>query len=116
VIEKVALVAIGRNEGERLARCLRSVIGKVRAVVYVDSGSSDGSVERARSMGAEVVELDMSRPFTMARGRNAGYARVKEIAGECMYVQFVDGDCEVVEGWLEAAERSLNERADVGMV
>ena len=36
-------------------------------VVYVDSGSTDGSVELARSLGAEVVELDLSVPFTAAR-------------------------------------------------
>ena len=39
----VGLVVIGRNEGERLVRCLRSVIGRADAVVYVDSGSTDGS-------------------------------------------------------------------------
>ena len=41
-------------------------------IVIVDSGSSDGSVAVARSLGVEVIELDTSLPFTMARGRNAG--------------------------------------------
>jgi len=45
--QDVAIVAIGRNEGERLKRCLRSVVGKARTVVYVDSGSADGSAEFA---------------------------------------------------------------------
>src|SRR4051794_35223241 len=47
------VVAIGRNEGERLRLCLESVVGHAQAVVYVDSGSSDGSVELARSLGVE---------------------------------------------------------------
>ena len=65
---KIGVVAIGRNEGERLKRCLKSLLGQVDRVVYVDSGSTDGSIEMARSLGVEVVELDMSKPFTMARG------------------------------------------------
>ena len=71
---RIGIVAIGRNEGERLRACLRSVVGENRAVVYVDSGSTDGSVAMAREMGAEVVELDLSIPFTAARARNEGFA------------------------------------------
>ena len=76
----LGVVAIGRNEGERLRRCLASLAGRGVAVVYVDSGSTDGSVELARSMGVEVVELDMARPFSAARARNAGFERLREIA------------------------------------
>ncbi len=39
----LGVVVIGRNEGERLRRCLESVLGATPGVVYVDSGSSDGS-------------------------------------------------------------------------
>ena len=74
------VVVIGRNEGERLKRCLRSVQPAADLVVYVDSGSTDGSVAFARSIGVEVVDLDMERPFTMARGRNAGLSWLKEHA------------------------------------
>jgi GT2 family glycosyltransferase len=115
-MSRLGIVAIGRNEGERLRRCLESVVGRGAPVVYVDSGSSDGSVELARSLGAEVVELDMSRPFTMARGRNAGFARLEEIVPEVRLVQFVDGDCEVVAGWLERATAALEARPDVAIV
>lgn len=101
------VVAIGRNEGERLRACLASVNGQ--RVVYVDSGSTDGSVTLARSMGAEVVELDMSRPFSAARARNEGLARLREIAPDVRYVQFVDGDCAIANGWMEAAAAFLQE-------
>jgi len=103
----IGIVAIGRNEGERLERCLRSVAGRVAAVVYVDSGSTDGSVELARSLGADVVELDLSIPFTAARARNEGFRRLREIAPDIRFVQFVDGDCEVACGWLETAHQAL---------
>lgn len=104
--ERVGIVVIGRNEGERLVRCLESVRGQGQ-VVYVDSGSTDGSVGRARELGAEVVELDMSKPFTAARARNAGFARLREHMPDVEFVQFVDGDCEVEPGWLHAGTTAL---------
>ena len=85
-------------------------------VVYVDSGSRDQSVGLARSMGAEVVELDMSLPFSAARARNAGFERLNEVAPKTQFVQFVDGDCEVVAGWIERAAKELEARADVAVV
>lgn len=106
-LEGVGAVAIGRNEGERLRRCLSSLAGRVAPLVYVDSGSSDGSPELARSFGAVVVDLDLSRPFTAARARNEGVAALRAAAPGTELVQLVDGDCEVVPGWLEAAVAAL---------
>ena len=105
----LAIVVIGRNEGERLRRCLRSVAGQAR-VVYVDSGSTDGSIAAAREAGAEVVALDLSIPFTAARARNAGRAALGPGAE---LVQFVDGDCQVQPGWLARARAAL--LADPGL-
>ncbi|MFQ5462947.1 MAG: glycosyltransferase family 2 protein [Phycisphaerae bacterium] len=104
---------IGRNEGERLKRCLRSLTGPTQRIVYVDSGSTDGSVEFARSMGVDVVELDLSKPFTMARGRNAGFERLIKCEPSIDYVQFVDGDCEVVAGWMEQARSVVGSEPNV---
>lgn len=112
----VGIVAIGRNEGERLRKCLKSVVGQVAKVVYVDSGSTDGSVDLARALGVEVVELDMTAPFTAARARNEGFMCLREAAPELVYVQFVDGDCEVVPGWLGKAAQFLDEHTDVAVV
>lgn len=112
----VGVVAIGRNEGERLRRCLRSVAAPGRRLVYVDSGSTDDSVAFARTMGVEVVDLDMSRPFTMARGRNAGFARLMEKWPDTELVQFVDGDCELRAGWIERGVEELARRTDAAAV
>ena len=103
----IGAVVIGRNEGERLRRCLQSLIGRATVLVYVDSGSTDGSVELANRMGAVVTELDRALPFTAARARNAGFARLLEAAPETELVQFVDGDCEVQPDWLERASRAI---------
>ncbi|MEO3477742.1 glycosyltransferase [Phaeobacter sp. CAU 1743] len=110
---KTAAVVIGRNEGARLKRCILSLQDQVGQIVYVDSGSTDGSVAAARDLGADVVELDMSRPFTAARARNAGVAA---LPAECDLVQFVDGDCEVAPGWIDAARQFLAGHDDVAVV
>lgn len=112
---KLGAVAIGRNEGERLRGCLKSLSAPT-AVVYVDFGSTDGSAQWARGHGVEVVELDMSVPFTAARARNAGFKRLQEIAPDLSYVQFMDGDCELNANWPEEALSFLNSHADIAAV
>lgn len=112
----VGLVAIGRNEGDRLIRCLKSVVNQLSHVVYVDSGSTDGSSETANSLGVTVVELDLSIPFTAARARNAGFRQLVQNNPHIKYVQFVDGDCEVVPGWLETAYEALELHPDWAVV
>jgi GT2 family glycosyltransferase len=115
-IRDVAIVAIGRNEGERLKRCIRSLPPQVGVVVYVDSGSLDDSVPFARDHGCEVVELDMSIPFTAARARNAGFALVQQQRPELQLVQFIDGDCELDENWIRAGIEALEEDRDLAVV
>jgi glycosyltransferase involved in cell wall biosynthesis len=109
------VVAIGRNEGDRLKRCLLSLPPSA-TVVYVDSGSTDGSDLWARGHGAQVVVLDMGRPFTAARARNAGFRRLIEIEPNISFVQFVDGDCELVNEWPETAISFLQSHVDVAAV
>jgi len=112
----IGVVIIGRNEGERLKACLNSAIGSTRKVVYVDSGSTDGSVELARGLGADVVKLDISIPFTAARARNEGFQHLIEQFPGLEFLQFIDGDCEVSGNWFELAEAYLLEHPDVAVV
>lgn len=116
VTATIGVVVIGRNEGDRLRRSLDSIVDGARVVVYVDSGSTDGSCDVARDRHVEVVNLDLALPFTAARARNAGFARLLEIAPQVKYVQFVDGDCEVATGWLERAQQELDNHPDVVVV
>lgn len=111
---KIGVVVIGRNEGERLVACLKSLRGADR-VIYVDSGSTDGSVENAEALGASVVSLDMSVPFTAARARNAGAARLLAGAAPTL-IQFVDGDCALDGDWLAKAAAFLDANPKVGAV
>jgi GT2 family glycosyltransferase len=114
--DEIAAVVIGRNEGERLLKCLESIRSQVDCVVYVDSGSTDGSAQAAEQLGARVVDLDTTVPFTAARARNGGFALVRALRPEIPFIQFIDGDCELVDGWLETAGKFLHQRSDVGAV
>ena len=112
----LGVVVIGRNEGDRLRRCLDSVRGGSTSVVYVDSGSTDGSVDAARALGARVVLLDPGQPFTAAKARNAGVEALVQWRPNVELIQFVDGDCEVVAGWLDHAVEFLATHPDVVVV
>lgn len=98
----VGVVVIGRNEGERLVRCLDSVLamdpppGRFE-LVYVDSNSTDGSVAVARDRGAKVVQMPAGRQ-TAARARNAGWR-----ATAAPLVLFLDGDTLLDPRFLNAA-------------
>lgn len=109
-------VIIGRNEGLRLEACLRSVLRDITSVVYVDSGSVDSSVSLARDLGAEVVELESTRPFTAARARNAGIERLLSLGREVEFVQFIDGDCELQPGWVDRALEYLQSHSRAAVV
>jgi len=99
----VAVVVIGRNEGDRLRRCFASLGARTQRTVYVDSGSRDGSVALAHSLGIETVTLDALMPFTAARARNAGFARARALWPDIGAVQFIDGDCELDSDWIDTA-------------
>ena len=103
----VAVVVIGRNEGERLRRCLASVLQvnyprELLQVIYVDSHSTDDSLQLAQGMGIRTVALD--GPTTPARGRNAGWR-----AAEASFILFLDGDTIVDPEFLR---RALPEMTD----
>lgn len=118
-MSRIGVVAIGRNEGDRLVRCLdalKEAQSQGVSVVYVDSGSTDTSCEAAASRGATVVNLDLSIPFTAARARNAGFERLLHLDPAVDYVQFLDGDCELVTGWLDRAQQELDHHPDWAVV
>ncbi len=105
---RIGLVAIGRNEGQRLRACLESARNANLVLVYVDSGSNDNSTQLARDLGAIVVDLDLSKPFTAARARNEGFEALIEHHPRLDYVQFVDGDCQLQPDWIETASAFLD--------
>jgi glycosyltransferase involved in cell wall biosynthesis len=115
-VSSIGVVVIGRNEGIRLYRCLESLSGLGCNIVYVDSGSSDGSVDFAKKKGTIVVELSTETPFTAARARNEGFSQIKKMNPDIEFVQFVDGDCELNYNWLHVASQFLEAYPKYGVV
>ena len=111
----IGVVVIGRNEGERLKTCLRSVVG-AGPVVYVDSGSTDGSQAFARSLGIEVVDLAVPPHFTAARARNEGRRALAALAPATEFIQTIDGDCELDPAWPATALAALTADPGLGAV
>ena len=109
----VSFVVIGFNEAATLPACLRSARdarlpeGFDREVIYVDSGSSDDSVALARESGADRV-IGAEVPRRAAQNRNLGLAESRGA-----FVQFLDGDMTLHEGWIPRAMKLLEEREDV---
>lgn len=113
---RIGIVVIGRNEGHRLVGCLASLGNLIAKTVYVDSGSTDGSAERAERMGATVVAMEPGARFSAARARNLGYGRLMRDAPETAFVQFVDGDCLLASNWICTAVGFLIVNPDVALV
>ena len=115
-MSRTGIVVIGRNEGARLDACLASLQAAGGPIVYVDSGSSDGSAARAEPFCEQVIELDPARPFSAARARNEGFAALMATHPQLAYVQFLDGDCTLLPGWLEAAAAALDAEPERAIV
>ena len=116
MMPKIGIVIIGRNEGERLIRCIQSLHQYIANIVYVDSASTDRSIEAAKKLGAHTLALSMLKPFTAARARNAGFAELLKFSPETEFVQFVDGDCEVLNHWVKVAATFLQDNPQIAVV
>ena len=116
MMPNIGIVIIGRNEGERLIRCIQSLHEHIANTVYVDSASTDHSIEAAKKLGAHTLVLDMLKPFTAARARNAGFAELLKFSPETEFVQFVDGDCEVLNHWVKVAATFLQDNPQIAVV
>lgn len=109
----ISVVVIGRNEDQRLARCLESIRlirgfdGESIQIIYVDSASKDGSPELASTYGAEVIIVHAERP-TAALGRNAGWRVAKS-----EFVLFLDGDTVLHPDFVKAASEPMLQDASI---
>ncbi len=112
----IGAVVIGRNEGQRLLKCLDALLGQVSRIVYVDSGSTDNSITEAQARGVHCITLDLSIPFTAARARNEGASYLIQHCPDIKYIQFIDGDCELQSGWIDKAHQFLDNNPEYAVV
>ena len=104
-MKRLTLCIIARNEEAMIAGCLDSVRGIADAIVLVDTGSTDRTVELARARGAQIVEHPWNDDFAAAR--NAALPHVK--GG---FVLVLDADERLGPGAKKALRRAL-ERDDL---
>lgn len=114
----LGICVIGRNEAQRLPLALASVSDRGEARVYVDSASTDRSVEIAKEFDSSVdlVRCTSVRCCTAARGRNMGFRHLRKQVRGLKFVQFIDGDCVLMDGWLDAAVEMMEQNPDVAIV
>jgi tetratricopeptide (TPR) repeat protein len=82
---RLSLCMIVKNEAENLPRCLESVKDAVDEMVVLDTGSTDGTIEIARSYGAQVAEFAWRDDFAVARNE-----ALKHVTGD--WVLVLDAD------------------------
>ena len=116
--EKCAIVCIGRNEKSRLEKTLASYVQSSLPVLYVDSASEDGSVEFIKKKFPQVLilELNARSRLCAALARNKGFQKILEIYPSLEYVQFLDADCVLANGWLERGVEYLVANSALGAV
>ena len=96
----ISFIIIGKNEGWRLEKCLQSIVSIVKQdnivdyeIIYVDSRSTDDSIELAKQYGAKAFLI--TGECNAAIARNIG---AREAMGDILF--FIDGDMELFSGFL----------------
>lgn len=113
---QIGVVVIGRNEGKRLRSALDSVLATGAPVVYVDSRSTDDSVQIATELGVLVVELSAERPVNASRARNEGVYALSRAYPTLRFMHLLDGDATLDQRWLSEASAYLSARPQVAFV
>ncbi|ETW99343.1 MAG: hypothetical protein ETSY1_15385 [Candidatus Entotheonella factor] len=113
---QVSLVIIGRNEEQFIRGAIASALAAAAhvtpsEVLYVDSASTDRTVEYAKAFPIRILQLKPEWTLTPAAGRYTGF---RHTAGE--YVFFIDGDTEVEGPWLASAIEFLRTHPEYGAV
>ena len=105
----ISAIVIGKNEGERLTCCIDSIHAALgvlaHEIIYVDSRSTDDSLQRAKACGARCFVL-AAQKTTAGLGRHVG---AKEARGE--YLLFLDGDMQLQKGFCEKAMMAMAQRS-----
>lgn len=112
----VSVIIIARNEASRIGACIASVLTATERrfpdaqVVVVDSNSQDATATIAATYPVQVFRYRAART-TAAAGRWIGFRQV-----DARYALFLDGDCELVKGWLEIAVDTMEATPTAGVI
>lgn len=111
---KLSIVVIARNEEKEIGRCLASAVHAASKrdaeVLFVDSDSTDRTVEVAAGYPVGIIRLKNNGVLSPAAGRWLG---TQHTQGD--FVFFVDGDMTIIDGWVEKALEVLSDPAIGGV-
>lgn len=116
LVGPVGIVIIGRNEGAKLEEVFGAVKHANCPIIYVDSDSSDNSLQIAKSQGIETLSLQGVPNLNASKARNAGYRKLIEKHPSLQFIQFLDGDCTLINGWVSEALNLIQQRIDVAII
>ena len=112
---KLTVIIIGKNEEQFIARSIASVIEASKnmdtQIIYVDSASTDNSIEEAKRFPIGILQLRPDWHLSVAAGRYTGTLHAR---GE--YIFFLDGDAETEPEWFDEAIAFMDENLDYGAV
>lgn len=104
--EKISAVLITKNEGKVIERCMKSLKG-LDEIAIMDTGSTDNTVEVAKSFGAKVGTSEPVSPFHFAAARNAA----QELASND-WVLAIDADEVLRAGMMGPIRQALSNAGD----
>jgi len=67
-------IMMGKNEEELLPQCLASIVDHVDEIIFVDTGSTDRTVEIAESFGAKIFHHPWEDNYSLHRNQSLGYS------------------------------------------
>jgi tetratricopeptide (TPR) repeat protein len=103
----ISLCMIVKNEEEHLPKALNSVKDAVDEIIIVDTGSTDNTVEIAKSFGAKVYYYEWNNDFASARNETLKYAT-------CDWILSMDADDEMNADDIRRLKEVLSETDAMG--
>jgi glycosyltransferase involved in cell wall biosynthesis len=107
-MEKISAVLIAKNEQKFIGRCIKSLIG-LDEIVVLDTGSTDKTIEVAKSLGAVVKSTAPVSPFHFANARNAAH----DLAAND-WILAIDADEVLRAGMIKRIRAAINDQAGKG--
>lgn len=114
---EVDFIVIGLNEEPNLERCFVSInhaleeakdVVRNKKIIYVDSGSTDGSVALAKNYADKIFKAESKASASTSRMNGLHNATGR-------FLMFMDGDMELCKGWLSAALRFMENNDAAGV-
>jgi glycosyltransferase involved in cell wall biosynthesis len=111
---ELSVVLISKNQAWNIRRLIESVLEATssipsKEIILVDSASTDETVDLASRYPLSILRLQPYQRLSPAAGRYIGYKR-----SEGEFVLFLDGDMQLVQGWLAQALHVMRDTPRAG--